>query len=317
MPGNEELVKRVYVSELKEFFTLKQVSGNEESLKRWIIAPDINRPGLELSGYMESDDLKRVVIIGNKECKYLKYLSYSQQKQRFQIITDSYTPCILVCGGNKTPQSLLEVASEKNFPIFETDHKSYMAIQNVVGFLSRKLAPETEMYGVMIEVYGVGVLITGDSAIGKSELALEMIRRGHTFLADDCVEIARIQNDLICHASPLLKGMLEIRGIGIIDVVAMFGSSALLDDCQLDIVIHLEDFNQQHEYKRLLYEEKTLTILDLKRPYYNIPVTSARALSVLIEACVSNYRLNQKGYNSTDIFNKRVYQAIVAKNKGE
>lgn len=317
MPGNAELVKRVYVSELKNFFHLRQVSGNEESLHRWIIAPDVNRPGLELAGYRDSDDLKRVVIIGNKECKYLQGIDAETQRERFQIITDSYTPCIIMTGGNKASDILLEVARSKNFPVFESEHKSYMATQNIVAFLSRGLAPETDMYGVMLEVYGLGILITGDSAIGKSELALEMIRRGHTFLADDRVEIARVQNELRCRAPILLKGMLEIRGIGIIDVNSMFGASAMLDECRLDLVIHLENYDESHEYKRLIYEEKNLNILGIDRPYVEIPVTPARSLGILIEAAVSNYRLIQRGYNSTEAFNQRVYNAIQAKNRGE
>lgn len=313
--GNAELVKRVYVSELKEYFNLQQVSGNEESLHRWIIAPDVNRPGLELAGYRDSDDLKRVVIIGNKECKYLEQVDEETQRERFQIITDSYTPCIIMTGKNKASKVLLEVAQAKNFPVFETNWKSYMTTQNVVAFLSRRLAPETDLYGVMMEINGIGVLLTGNSAIGKSELALELIRRGHTFIADDRVEVARIQNDLICSPSPLLKGMLEIRGIGIIDVNSMFGASATLDSCPLDVVIHLEHFQPENEYRRLSYEEEFIKILELKRPYYKIPVTGGRALGVLIEAAITNYRLTQRGYNSTESFNQRVLQAIEIKNK--
>jgi len=316
MAANEELSKRVYVSELKNYFNFKQVSGNADSLTRWIIAPDINRPGLELTGYLESEDLKRVVIIGNKETHYLSTLDFETQKQRFAIITDSYTPCIIMTGGNKAPEALLSVAREKNFPVFESEWKSYMAVQNIVGYLSVKLAPETNMHAVMLEIYGVGVMITGESAIGKSELALELIKRGHGFLADDQVNIARVQNNLVCSAPELLKGMLEIRGIGIIDVGMMFGASAVIDSQDLQLVINLVNYDQNETYNRLDYEENEIDILDLKRPYITIPVTPGRALSVLVEAAVTNFRLNQKGFNSTEKFKKKVWDSIQSKNHG-
>ena len=315
MPGNEELVKRVYVSELKEYFGFKQVSGNAESLNRWIIAPDVNRPGLELAGYPDLTDLKRVNIIGNKEMHYLNTLSEEVKKERFAVVTDSYTPCIIMTGGNETPRSLLEVAWSKNFPIFETEWKSYMTVQNVVAYLSRKLAPETSIYGVMMDIYGVGVLITGESGIGKSELALELLQRGHTFLADDLVEVARVQNDLICTPPKVLKGMLELRGIGVIDVSLMYGASSCLDSCNLDLVIRLENYQARHNENRLQYEEEKIEILGLNRPRVVLPVTPARALGTLVEAAVTNYRLNQKGYNSTEVFKKRVWDGIQEKNK--
>jgi hypothetical protein len=196
MGKNEELSKRVYVSELKEYFHLKQITGDAESLKRWIIAPDVNRPGLELAGYIDTTDLKRVVIIGNKECGLLNTMDYATQKARFEFITDSYTPCIIMSNGNKTPAALEEIAKARNFPVFETDWQTYMAVQNVVAYLSRKLAPDTSMHGVMLNIYGKGVLLTGKSGIGKSELALELIRRGHFFVSDDRVEISRVQNGI-------------------------------------------------------------------------------------------------------------------------
>lgn len=315
--ADEELVKRVSVAEFKKFFHLKQVSGNQESLNRYIIAPDINRPGLELSGWKESTDLKRVIIIGNKECEYLASLDFDTQKERFEILTDSLTPCIVMTGGNKAHPSLLEVAWGRNFPVFESDMKSYMAMQNMVAFLSRSLAPDTGMHGVMMNIYGVGVMITGASGIGKSELALELIRRGHSLVSDDRVEIVRIQNDLICSAPELIKGMLEIRGIGIIDVLMMFGASAVLDDCDLELIIRLEPYDETHEYSRLSYSQQTLNILGLNRPVLDIPVMAGRDLSVIIEAAVSNYRLIQKGINSTETFNKRVYDKINTRNRGE
>ncbi|MBR2552182.1 MAG: HPr(Ser) kinase/phosphatase [Erysipelotrichaceae bacterium] len=316
MGKNEELSKRVYVSELKEYFHLKQITGDAESLKRWIIAPDVNRPGLELAGYIDTTDLKRVVIIGNKECGLLNTMDYATQKARFEFITDSYTPCIIMSNGNKTPAALEEIAKARNFPVFETDWQTYMAVQNVVAYLSRKLAPDTSMHGVMLNIYGKGVLLTGKSGIGKSELALELIRRGHFFVSDDRVEISRVQNDLFCSAPDILKGMLEIRGVGIIDVNMMFGASTLLESCNLDLIIHLEEYGETHENNRLNYSHGKIEILGLQRPVIDIPITPGRQLSVIIETAVSNFRLMEKGINSTEDFKQRVLKVITEKNKG-
>jgi len=315
--ANKELNKRVYVHQLKEYFNFKQLSGDEESLKRWIIAPDVNRPGLELSGYTASVDLKRVVIIGNKEIDYLKQFDEETQKERFHIVTDSYTPCIVVTASGGAPKSLIEVAQSKNFPVFESEWKTYMAVQNIVAYLSHALAPETSVYGVMLDIFGVGVMITGESGIGKSELALELIKRGHTFLADDRIDISRVQNDLLCQAPALLKGMLEIRGIGIIDVAMMFGASSVGESLQLDLVINLKQYNDAFNFDRLDTDEQYTEIMGLQRPLVEIPVTPARNVAILVEVAVTDYRLHQKGINSTALFNQRVYDEIQRRNKGE
>ena len=168
--ANEELNKRVYIRQIKEEFDLLQLSGNDESLDRWAIAPDINRPGLELSGYLESNDLKRVVILGTKEFEYMSKLDEEIQKQRFEIITDSYTPCIIMTEGFEEMETLMEVAQRKNFPVFKYEGKTYQLIVDLVTFLSEKLAPMDNLYGVMMSIYGRGIMITGKSGIGKSEL---------------------------------------------------------------------------------------------------------------------------------------------------
>ena len=224
--ANEELNKRVYVKELKEQFSFEQISGDEESLKRWVIAPDVYRPGFELSGYVEPNDLKRVLVLGNKEYDFMNKLDYNTQRERFESITDVYTPCIILSEGFKQMDSLMEVVNRKNFPVFVSDEKTYQVVVDVVSYLSEKLAPTTNMYGVMLSIYGKGIMITGKSGIGKSELALDLIKRGHVLIADDRVDVARIHNDIMCTAPKLLTKMLEIRGLGIVDVTKLFGAQS-------------------------------------------------------------------------------------------
>lgn len=312
----KEFEKRVYVRELKEYFDLKQVSGDDQSLDRWIIVADTNRPGLELSGYHNESDLKRVIIIGQKEMRYIEELDYETQCARFEVITDSYTPCIIISAGNKAPKALLDVAGAKNFPIFETDFQTYRMTVDAVTFLDERLAPSDSIHGVMMNIFGIGVLLIGESGIGKSELALELIRRGHSLVADDRVDVSRIHNDIVCSAPELIKGLLEIRGIGIIDVALMFGASSVLEQSELDFVIQLAPFDGNAEYDRVGQQQCYMDLLGVDIPLLKIPVKEGRAMSVIAEAAVTNFRLQQRGVNSNELFNERVMEAML-KQRGE
>lgn len=310
-----EFEKKVYVRDLKNRFNLNQVTGNDESLNRWIVVPDVNRPGLELSGYMRENDLKRVTIIGNKEIDYINNLDEEDQKSRFEMITDAYTPCIIVSGGNVTPKNLVNLANQRNFPIFETVDKTYRVVVQLIAYLDEKLAPSEAFHGVMMSIYGVGVLLKGNSGVGKSELALDLIRRGHMLVADDRVDICRVHNDLLCKSPEILKNMLEIRGIGVLDVSLAFGSTSTLDSSVLDLVIELVPFNNDTIVDRIgIDSEKKINILGVERPLLTVPVKEGRAMGVIIESAVANFRLLEKGISSAEIFDKRVVE-FINKNK--
>ena len=309
--ANEELNKRVYVKEIKEFFGLKQECGTPASLERWIIAPDVNRPGLELTGHFEATDLKRVVILGNKESRYVEHFSYEEQKRKFDSITDSYTPCIIITDGNKVPKALADLAVAKDFPVFTYPDKTYGLIVDLVSFMSEKLAPSIDVHGVMMNIYGKGVLLTGDSGIGKSELALYLIQRGHIFVADDLVEVSKVANKLYCTAPEILKGFLEIRGLGVVDVEKMFGGNCFLNKCRLDMVIHLTEMTG--EVDRLNNEKKTMNLLGINSPLIEVPVSGGRYVSVIVESAVTNFILKQNGIDSTSLFKQRVMEAIIKK----
>ena len=311
--ANEELSKRVYVRQIKEEFNFEQITGDDSSLDRWVIAPDVNRPGLELSGYLESNDLKRVVILGTKEYEYMSKLDYDTQKARFEIITDSYTPCIILSEGFDPMNSLLEIAKSKNFPIFRYDGKTYQLIVDLVSYLSEQLAPSDLIHGVMLNLYGRGIMITGKSGIGKSELALDLISRGHMLVADDCIDVVRVHTNVLCSAPKLLKKMLEIRGIGIVDVTKMFGANAYLNKCNLDFVIKLVNNDDSIEVDRLNPINKTMDILGLEVPMLIIPVTEGKSLSVIIESAVSDYLLKKLGHDSNEEFKQRYREELIRK----
>ena len=318
MAINQELDKRVYVKEIKESFNLKQITGNEESLLRWAIAPDINRPGLELSGYDEPTELKRVVVIGNKEYGYIQTLSEEEQRDRFGFLTDSYTPCIIVTAGLKTPKLLEEIANVKNFPVFEYSDKTYILTAELTAFLSEKLAHTESIHGEMLNIYGIGILVVGESGIGKSELALDLIKRGHVLIADDVVEYAKIHNQIICRAPEELKQMLEVRGLGILDITLMFGAQCYLEYSNLDFIIKLvskEDYKNNNN-NRLEPTEKTTDFFGITKTVLEIPLTEGKTMAPIIEASVINYILKKRGIDTNERFKQNIRELILKKNRG-
>ena len=311
--ANEELDKRVYVRAIKQQFNLEQITGDDNSLNRWVIAPDVNRPGLELSGYLESNDLKRVVVIGTKEYEYMIKQDREIQKQRFELITDSFTPCIILSEGCGQLEELENLCRYRNFPLFRYEGKTYQLIVDLVSYLSEELAPIDNLYGVMMNIYGKGVMITGKSGIGKSELALDLINRGHMLVADDVVDVSRVHNDIICHAPNLLKKMLEIRGLGIVDVTKLFGANTYLNKCELDFVINLVRLEEAGNKDRLNPVNETLDVLGLEVPMLVIPITEGKSLSVIIESAVVNQILKSQGVDTNEEF-KEAFRKEIERN---
>ncbi len=304
------------ISSFASYFNLTQLTGDEEALNRWAIVPDINRPGLELAGYFEYSEPKRIMIMGTKEISYMQTLSPEVLKERLERITDSYTPAIVISKNQEAPEVLLEIANRKNFPVFASNLPTYRLMVDIVAYLDEQLAPVDNIHGVLLSIYGKGVLITGESGMGKSETALELIRSGHVLVADDRVDVSRIHNTLIGQAPDLLKGMLEIRGIGIIDVAKMFGSSTILDKSEIDFIVHLEKWDEEKEYARVGIEDDLFeTYLELTVPKILIPVREGRNISVLIQSAVANFNLRLQGFNSAKEFEQRVYDFIQKQNE--
>ncbi len=312
----DEFEGKVMIKEIVDFFELKQLTGNEESLNRWVIVSDVNRPGLELTGYLQHSEPRRIVIIGEKEKSYIKQLDENIQRERFKNLTDGYTPMIILARNLPCPPILYEVAQQHNFPVFQCGLKTSRLMVDLVSFLDERLALSDNLHGVLMNIYGKGVLIKGESGMGKSEIALELIRRGHLLVADDRVDVFRVHNRIMGSSTELLAGMLEIRGVGIIDVGRMFGAGAVLEKCNVDFAINLVQYDEQSEYNRIGIEnEEFLEILDVQIPALTIPVKSGRSMAIIIEAAVINFNLKQKGYNSAKEFEARVYQFIQDKNK--
>jgi len=310
--------KGIPLKQVKEFFDLVQLTGDEHSLERIIHVPDINRPGLELVGVETPNQPHRIIIIGNKESYYIRdSMSEEEQRTRFKQLINDNLPVVIVTAGNPAPEVLLQLASEVNYPVLSTTAATMRFTVDLVSYLDEMLAEETTVSGVLMDVYGKGVLITGKSGIGKSEAALELIRDGHALIADDRVDIQRFHNHLVGFAPEILTGLLEIRGIGIIDARRMFGDSSFKARSNIDFVIRLvgNRSEMEEEFVRIGDEyEQTTSILDVKLPLIVLPVLTGRSTYVLIETAVANYMSKEQGNDSAKQF-RRNLTSLLQKNR--
>ena len=307
----------VKVRTLVENFDFIQITGDDASLERPIVIADTNRPGLELAGYFENSQQKRLVILGDKEIAYIATMSVHKQRKSFDFITNEQTPAIIVTKGHKCPDVLKRYAKRKNFPIFLSSSPTYRLIVDTVAFLDEQLATSMCIHGGLLSIYGKGVLIRGESGMGKSESALELIKRGHLLVADDRVDCYRIHNKIVGKAPELLREMLEIRGIGVINVSRMFGVSSVLPKAEINFQVNLEPWKADQDYDRVGIEEKKHeNILGIDIPKIVVPVREGRSMAVIIESAVTNYMLSVMGMDSAKEFEQRVLDYI-EKNKNE
>lgn len=296
-----------------------QITGDEESLKREILTSEVNRPGFELAGFFKHSDFRRIIVFGEKEAAFIEEMSDERQKEIFPCLINKEVPCIVICKGHECPEILKEIANERNFPIFLTTMPTGRVSSELINSLEEALARETLMHGVFLNIYGKGVIIKGDSGIGKSEIALELVKRGHLLVADDAVELYRLGQKIVGKAPEVLSNLLEIRGIGVIDVSKMFGIASILDRDNVDLIIQLDRWVPSREYTRVGIEENDVEedILGIKIPKVVVPVSSGRSMSVIIEAAVMNMRLKDVGVDSSKEFVERILRNIDSKNKGE
>ena len=307
----------VKVRTLVENFDFIQITGDDASLERPIVIADTNRPGLELAGYFENSQQKRLVILGDKEIAYIATMSVHKQRKSFDFITNEQTPAIIVTKGHKCPDVLKRYAKRKNFPIFLSSSPTYRLIVDIVAFLDEQLATSMCIHGGLLSIYGKGVLIRGESGMGKSEIALELIKRGHLLVADDRVDCYRIHNKIVGKAPELLREMLEIRGIGVINVSRMFGVSSVLPKAEINFQVNLEPWKADQDYDRVGIEEKKHeNILGIDIPKIVVPVREGRSMAVIIESAVTSYMLSVMGMDSAKEFEQRVLDYI-EKNKNE
>ena len=303
----------VRTKDLLDNFNLTLVAG-ADGIHREILSNDISRPGFEMTGFFEYYPKERIQIIGKTEMNYFKRLSPEEQRDRARRLCTDVTPGIVVSNWLDIPDVLIEAANEAGVPILKSPRTTNRVIVRISNFLGSKYAPTTAVHGVLVDIYGVGVLIMGKSGVGKSETALELVKRGHRLVADDSVEIRQEDYDtLIGNAPPLIEHLLEIRGLGILNVMTLFGAGAVIRDKRISYVIQLELWDDNKQYERLGIEEDSMTIMDVTLPKATIPVRPGRNLAVIIEVAAMNFRLKRMGVNAAEHFSEQLTTMIESK----
>lgn len=309
---------KITVKDVVEYFNFEQVVGDEQALEREITIADTNRPGLELAGFFDYSQKKRIIVFGDKEIEYIKVMSEDQQRKSFDFLTSLETPMLIISKRHECPDILQRIARLKNFPVLRSIQPTSRLITNIVSYLDERLAPMDCFHGVLLSMNGKGVMIRGESGIGKSEVALELVRRGHQLVADDRVDCYQVHNSIVGRAPKLLEGMLEIRGVGIIDVARMYGANTTLPRANVDVVVELTPWDSNANYDRVGIENtKYEIILDVEVPKIILPVREGRSMGIVIESAVANIVLKEQGFDSAKEFEKRVLEFIDIQNKGE
>ena len=272
---------------------------------------DINRPGLPLAGYWEHFADERPQIMGLVETSYLHSLDPETRRARLQQFVSYDLPCIIICRRLEGMDDLIQMAAERKIPVYRSDVDTTKLVMDMIYFLNNHLAPRQTIHGVLVEVYGVGVLITGESGVGKSEAALELVKRGHRLVADDVVDVRRVSdNRLIGEAPDMVRNLMEIRGIGIIDIATMFGIGSVMRSKSIDMVVHLEHWVKGKEYDRIGLEDKTTEILGVQVPSLLLPIRPGRNVAVVLEVAARNLMLKQQGYSAAKELDKRLMERV-------
>lgn len=301
---------KVRTKDIIKKFDLELLSG-EEGVDRPITVSDISRPGIEMAGYFAYYPAERIQLLGKTELSFFATLSDAEKRSRMDQLCTDITPGIIVSREMEVPVELLEASERECVPVMRSQMKTTRLSSHLTNYLEGKLAPTTAVHGVLVDIYGVGVLITGKSGVGKSETALELVKRGHRLVADDCVEIRQEDQDTLVGSSPeLIEHLLEIRGLGIINVMTLFGAGAVRGHKRISLVINLELWDQNKQYDRLGLEEEKMRIMDTDLTRLTIPVRPGRNLAVIIEVASMNFRLKRMGMNAAEQFSARLTDVI-------
>lgn len=307
----------VSVEKIAKKLQLKNYISDMDLKAQRIKLADVNRPALQLSGYFEHFEQSRVQLIGMVEYTYLQQLEEAEKKKIYSRFLQYDVPCVIFCRDFAPDDLFLEEAKANNVPVLGTSRSTSEFMAELIYLLSEELAPCITIHGVLVDVYGEGLLITGESGIGKSEAALELIRRGHRLVTDDVVEIRKINEHTLIGTSPdITRYFIELRGIGIIDVKTLFGVECVKEKQQIDLVIQLEDWKKDNEYDRLGLTEEYTELLGNKVVCHSLPIRPGRNLAVICEAAAVNHRQKKMGYNAAQELYRRV-QANLNKSDDE
>ena len=304
----------VKLADIIEHENLENLTPEIDIKKIKVTQPDINRPALQMAGYFEHFEATRLQIIGFVEYSYMESLTETRQEIIYERLLDNPIPGVIFCRELKPNDLFRKIAVKHGVPLLMTKKATSAFTAEIIRWLNVKLAPMISVHGVLVDVYGEGVLITGESGIGKSEAALELIKRGHRLVTDDVVEIIKVSDETLIGTAPdITKHFIELRGIGIVDVKTLFGVSSVKDSQSIDLVIRLEDWDKDKEYDRLGLEEDYIEYLGNRIVCHNIPIRPGRNLAIICESAAVNHRQKKMGYNAAQELYARVQKSLSQK----
>ena len=304
----------VKLSKVVEKLNLKNLTPDVDMTEKKVMVPDINRPALQLTGFFEHFAYERVQLIGCVEYTFLENMEEDEKEKIYDMLLSYKIPCIIFCRNLKPDDSLIEKANKANVPVFSTETPTSAFSAEIIRWLNVELAPCISIHGVLVDVYGVGVLIMGESGIGKSEAALELIKRGHRLVSDDVVEIRKVSDETLVGTAPdITRHFIELRGIGIVDVKMLYGVQSVRETQNIDLVITLEEWDRDKEYDRLGLEEQYTEFLGNKVVCHSIPIRPGRNLAIIVESAAANFRQKRMGYNAAQELYRRVQENLTNK----
>ena len=307
----ESITVEFFYKECKDRFKLRKISSKDIDPKRIIKDKDIHRPGLALAGYVELFTYKRVQILGNTEIRYINHLDKKARLNTLKKFFSFNVPCVIFTNNNKVPKECLELANEKNIPVFKTHYPTTRFSYFISDFLDDQFSLQLAIHGSFVDVYGVGLLICGKSGIGKSEIALDLVERGHRLVADDIVLISKkAESVLIGSGTSLVKHFMEIRGLGIIDIPKIFGIRAIRFHKRVEVIIELETWDDKKSYDRTGLITSLSNILGVEIETINLPIFPGKNITVISEVIALNYLCKHYGYDAAKVFGKRLSEKI-------
>ena len=292
--------------DLANHFGFKILNGNLKSLHREIKVQELDRPGLQLIGMFSFHQDDRIMVIGNKEIGLINDSDPEFIYKNALKLCSKNAPAMIICQNAKCPEPLLKAAIKNNFPVFQTSSETTDIMSQIYIYLNEALAPRTSVHGCLLDVFGVGILLIGESGIGKSEVSLDLIKKGHRIIADDSVNIASVSGTLVGTCPEQIAGMMEVRGIGIIDVARMFGINALAKKTNISLAISLIKNEKGQKVERLGMMTERYEILSSTIPLIKLPVSPGRSMAEIIETAVTNFKLKDSGYDTAYEFQKRL-----------
>lgn len=317
LPVTDKFPVSELIEQLKQkvISDLEVVTCNEACASRYVTEAELHRPGLALAGYLDLFTSQRIQVLGNTETQYLRHLSIEQQLKSFESILKYHIPILFLTAGNELSQPLIDLATQYETPIFKTQVETTRFMFLLRDYLDDQFAEQTMVHGSMVDVYGIGIMISGKSGIGKSEVALDLVERGHRLVADDVIMLTKKSNVLMASSTDTNGHFMEIRGLGIIDIMSMFGIRAVRYQKRLEVLVDLFLWDETSHIERTGLDQQTVNILGIEIPYVRLPITPGKNITVIAEVIAMNHLLKHYGYDAAKTFQEKIQQKIRQKSE--